>query len=168
LRNQWELICHVGVLALNEPFWEGKAMRKGTGWLSLVGFFGLVVVADAQTPRSSSAGAAFDGTYRFISSTIVSPTYMTSGGRMNRCVDDWQAGPLTIVRGQARFSTINFVLLDFEGTVGSQGELAMQSVPQPGGHGGRIEGSLNARVDNTGTARARLTARCTYDFVWRK
>ena len=143
-------------------------MPKGTGWLSLVRFFGLLAAADAQTPPSSSAGAAFDGTYRFISSTIVSPTYITQNGRIGQCVDDWQAGPLTIVRGQARFSMINFVLLDFEGTAGSQGELAMQSVPQPGHNGRPHEGRLDARVDATGTVRARLTSHCNYDLVWRR
>ena len=144
-------------------------MQKGIGWLCMVGFFGSLAAADAQTPPSSSAGASFDGTYRFISSTIVSPTYTTENGRIGQCVDDWQAGPLTIVRGQARFSTINFFTLEFEGTVGSQGELAMEGqggAPEWGR--GPHQGTLNARVDNTGTVRGRLASRCTYDFVWRK
>jgi hypothetical protein len=46
-------------------------MQKHFVWLWLVGFFGLVVAADAQTPSSSAANTQFDGTYAFVSSTRV-------------------------------------------------------------------------------------------------
>jgi len=35
--------------------WEAKHMQKHFVWLWLVGFFGLVVAADAQTPSSPAA-----------------------------------------------------------------------------------------------------------------
>ena len=45
-------------------------MGKRIGLLWIVGFFGLVGAADAQT-RQSSAAAPFDGTYRIVSSAKV-------------------------------------------------------------------------------------------------
>jgi hypothetical protein len=43
----------------------------------MVGCLGLLAAADAQTPSSSSAGAAFDGTYEFVSSTKLTEMYTT-------------------------------------------------------------------------------------------
>jgi hypothetical protein len=37
-------------------------MHKGIGWLWMVGFFGLLAAAAAQTAPASTSGAAFDGT----------------------------------------------------------------------------------------------------------
>jgi hypothetical protein len=34
------------------PQWEGKHMQKGIGWLSMVGFFGLLAAANAQISSS--------------------------------------------------------------------------------------------------------------------
>jgi hypothetical protein len=105
-------------------------MGKSIGWLWLAGFFGLAVAADAQTLLSHTAGSQFDGTYPFVSSTKLTEMFTVSEtGRMRPC-PDWTAGPLTIARGQARVSSASSsaVHADFEGTVGSQGELAMQSV----------------------------------------
>jgi len=135
----------------------------------LVGFFGLAVAADAQTPLSQTAGPQFDGTYPFVSSTKLTQMFTVSQtGRMNPC-PDWTAGPLTIVRGQARVSSASSsdVHADFDGTVVSQGELAMKSVTPA--YDAPAERRLNGRIDGTGTVRARLTGHyCTYDFVWRK
>jgi hypothetical protein len=147
--------------------WE-VYMGKRIGWLWLVGFFGLAVAADAQTPLSQTAGSLFDGTYPLVSSTKLTQMFTTQSGATRQC-PDWTAGPLTIVRGQARFSSASSsaVHADFDGTVVSQGELAMKSAnPALGGPAERL---LNGRIDGVGTVRARLTGRfCTYDFVWRK
>lgn len=103
-------------------------MGKSIGWLWLVGFFGLAVAADAQTPLSQTAGSQFDGTYPLVSSTKLTQMFTTQSGATRQC-PDWTAGPLTIVRGQARFSSASSsdVHADFDGTVVSQGELAMKS-----------------------------------------
>jgi hypothetical protein len=37
-------------------------MHKGMGWLWMVGFFGLLAAAAAQTAPALTSGAAFDGT----------------------------------------------------------------------------------------------------------
>ena len=106
-------------------------MPKGAGWLSLVGFFGLAVAANAQTPSAQTAGSQFDGTYALVSSTKLTQTFVQSQtGRMRPC-PDWEVGPLTIARGQARLSaasTSHAVRAEFEGMVGSRSELAMRSV----------------------------------------
>ena len=80
-------------------------MQKHFVWLWLVGFFGLVVAADAQTPSSSAANTQFGGTYAFVSSTRVNETYTVTGSnRFGQCGKMRRLGPLTIVNGQARFS----------------------------------------------------------------
>jgi hypothetical protein len=141
-------------------------MPKGTGWLSLVGFFGLVVAADAQTPLSQTAGSLFDGTYALVSSAVGHAW----SGKGAYCPERSQ-GPLTIVQGQAQFAnaaTGN----QFEGTVGSLGELAMRlisvnptfKVIQPGS-----EVTVSGRIDRNGTVRAHTAAYyCSYDLVWQK
>jgi hypothetical protein len=134
----------------------------------MVGFFGLPAAADAQAPSSSTVGAAFDGTYEFISSTKLAETYISPGtSRMAQCPERIP-GQLTIVNGQPRFSiSIPGKPADFEGTLGSQGELAMRSV-LPGG-GRPTERMLSGRIDSTGTVHARLSGvNCNYDFTWRK
>jgi hypothetical protein len=100
-------------------------MQKGIGWLWMVGFFGLLAAVAAQTGPSSTSGAAFDGTYNFVASTKLAETYMATGtSRMAQCPDRI-AGPLTIVNSQPRFTiSIPGRPAEFEGTVGSEGELA--------------------------------------------
>ena len=139
-------------------------MRRRIGLLWIVGFFGLLAAADAQTPSSSTAGAPFDGTYRFVSSAKVNKTYVTRGGQMGQCPDR-SAGPLTIVMGQARYTSATGYQL--EGTVGSQGELAMRAAGP--GQSQPIEITVSGRIDGAGTVRARQSSNsCSYDFVWRK
>jgi hypothetical protein len=78
-------------------------------------------------------------------------------------------GPLTIVNGQPSSSiSIPGKPAEFEGTLGSQGELAMLSVlPNTGAR--PTERMLNGRIDATGKVRARLMGvNCNYDFEWRK
>ena len=144
-------------------------MPKGAGWLSLVGFFGLAVAADAQTPLSQTAGSQFDGTYALVSSTKLTETFIVpESGRMRPC-PDWQVGPLTIVRGQAKVSfvsTSHGVHADFDGMVGSKGELVIRSVNPA--YDAPAERLLNGRIDGAGTVRARLITGCKFDYVWRK
>jgi hypothetical protein len=143
-------------------------MQKGIEWLWMVGFLGLLDAAAAETPPSSTS-EVFDGTYNFVSSTKLAETYIATGtSRMAQCPDRI-AGPLTIVNGQPRFTiAIPGKPADFEGTVGSQGELVMRSVlPNTGAR--PTERVLRGRIDGTGTVRAQLSGvNCNYDFVWRK
>jgi len=142
-------------------------MPKATGWLSLVGFFGMLAVANAQTPPPSTAGTKFDGTYAFHSSTKLTETYRTRSGQMGQCADRI-AGPLTVVNGHARYSgSGRMISREFEGTVGSQGELAMRT-NAPAAFG-MVEITLYGRIDGNGTVTARQRgASCSYDFVWQK
>jgi hypothetical protein len=72
------------------------------------------------------------------------------------------------VKGQARYTTATGRRL--KGTVGPQGELAMQLLATPDSNGYRpIELDVSGTIDGTGTARARQKSNsCSYDFVWRK
>jgi hypothetical protein len=110
---------------------------------------------------------AFDGTYQLVSSAKVDKTYTTRKGQMGQCPNRI-AGPLTIVQGQARYTSATGYQV--EGTVGSQGELAMRSSAPPTLGGSQpIEISVYGRIDGTGTVRARQRSNlCSYDFVWRK
>jgi hypothetical protein len=142
-------------------------MRRQLGLLCLVGFFGLLAAANAQTPSSSTAGASFDGTYRFVSSAKVNATFVTRGGHLGQCPER-AAGPLTVVRGRARYTSATGRQL--KGTVGPQGELAMRLLALPGSNGYRpIELIVSGSIDGTGTIRARQKGNsCSYDFVWQK
>jgi hypothetical protein len=141
-------------------------MQRQIGLLWIVGFFGLVAAVGAQTP-SPTAGAPFDGTYRFVSSAKVNNTYITRKGQTGLCPDRI-AGPLTIAQGRARYTSATGYRL--EGTVGSQGELVMRAVaPAISGGSQPIEITVSGRIDGTGTVRARQSTRsCGYDFVWRR
>ena len=144
-------------------------MPKGTGRLSLVGFFGLAVAAHAQTPLSQTAGSQFDGTYALVSSTKLTEIFTQPQTGRTRPCPDWQVGPLTIVRGQARLSAVSTshaVRAEFEGVVGSLGDLALRSVNPA--YDAPAERLLNGRIDGTGTVRARLISGCNFDYVWRK
>lgn len=140
-------------------------MRRQVGLLWIVGFFGLLAAADAQTP-SPTAGAPFDGTYRFVSSARVNTTYTTRKGQMGQCPDRI-AGPLTILQGQAKYTSATGRRL--KGTVGPQGELAMRAAGPSSWSNQPIDLSVSGTVDPSGTARVRqLSHSCSYDFVWQK
>lgn len=141
-------------------------MRRRIGLLSIAGCFGLVAAANAQAPSPTTA-APFDGTYRLVSSAKANKTYVTRGGQMGQCPDR-RAGPLTILRGQAKYTSATGRPL--AGTVGSQGELAMRYVAPPGSNGYRpIELIVSGNIDATGTARARQKSNsCSYDLVWQR
>ena len=138
-------------------------MRRQIGLLWIIGFVGFIAAAEAQTP-SPTAAAPFDGTYRSVSSAIVNKTYITRKGMMAQCPGR-TPGPLTIVQGQARYSSATGYRL--RGTVGPHGELAMRA-SGPGGSQ-PIEIRVSGSIDATGTVRARQTSNsCNYDFVWQK
>jgi hypothetical protein len=141
-------------------------MPKGTGWLSLVGFFGLAVAAGAQAPSSPTASTQFDGTYALVSSTAGS--YRDHANRPGQCPER-RPGSLTITQGQARFSNAS-TGNQFEGTVGSHGELAMRLSSQPGARTQPgIETTGSGSIDHDGTVRLHTAARyCSYDLVWQK
>jgi hypothetical protein len=132
-------------------------------------FLRFVYAATAQTQSCSTVGAAFDGTYEFVSSTKLVETYIATGtSRMMQCADG-MAGPLTIVSGQPRFSlSVPGKPAEFGGMVGSQGKLAMRSaLPNIGAR--PTERMLRGRIDGTGTVRAQLSGlNCNYGFIWRK
>ncbi len=150
-----------------KPREDGRLMRRQIGLLSIVGFFGLLATADAQTPSASTAGTAFDGTYRLVSSAKVNDTYRTRGGQMGQC-QDRTPGPLTIVQGQARYTTQTGIELG--GTVGPSGELEMRMVPVGGGGERPMEmRTAVAQIDSTGTVRIRqIGGSCSHDYVWQK
>jgi hypothetical protein len=135
-------------------------MRRQIGLLWIVGFFGLLAAADAQTPSSSP----FNGTYRLVSSAKVNETYTAKGGQMAQCPAR-RAGPLHIAMGRAHYTSATGYRL--QGTVGPQGELAMRSVAR--GSYNLIEINASGTVDRAGTVRARQVSNaCSYDFVWQK
>jgi hypothetical protein len=146
-------------------------MQKHFGWLWMVGFFGLIPAADAQTPSPPAAGTQFDGTYRFVSATTLNETYMTTWRtRMGRCGDIQRMGPLTIANGQARYAGFGRVTKEgFEGTVGPQGELSLRLAAPASKSSLGVEIVTRGTIDGNGTIRARQIGRgCSYDLVWQK
>jgi hypothetical protein len=77
-------------------------MRRPIGLISVIGLFASLAAADAQTPPPPTAGAAFDGTYRLVSSARVNQTFMTRKAQVGQCPDR-RPGPLTVKQGQARY-----------------------------------------------------------------
>ena len=144
-------------------------MGTRIGLLGVAGFLGLIAAANAQTPPPAASGASFDGTYRFVSSAKVNPTYTTRNGQMGFCPDR-RPGPLHVAKGSARYTAATGYRLT--GTVGPQGELAMRVIAPPNSsNAGAFPLNINANgtIDSTGTARARqLGHSCSYDFVWQK
>jgi hypothetical protein len=141
-------------------------MQRNISWLWAVGFLGLFTAADAQTPPPSAAGTPFDGKYRLVSAARVNATYTTRKGQTGPCPDR-RAGSLTIVNGQARYTSATGYRV--RGTVGPLGELAMRAVAPSSWASQPIDLSVNGTVDGAGTARVRqLSHSCSYDFVWQK
>jgi len=68
-------------------------MQKNIGWLSVVGFFGLLAAANAQSPPPAVIGSSYDGTYRLVSSANVNATYTSRKGQTASCPGR-RAGPL--------------------------------------------------------------------------
>jgi len=136
--------------------------------LNIVGFLALFTAANAQSPPSG-AGSAFDGTYQVVSATSVNATYTDRNGRMGQCPNR-KPGPLHIANGKARYT--NATGYKLKGTVGPQGELAMDLVaPSNSNNAGSqpLNVSVSGQIDSAGTARIRQTgSSCSYDFVWQK
>jgi hypothetical protein len=138
-------------------------MRTQLGLLSLAGLF-ICVSADAQTPPAATAATAFDGTYRFVSSTRVNQTFTSRHGQFGQC-EERTPGPLTIAQGRARYTTETG--RDVRGRVGPYGEVDMRM--QAPGQSRPVELRTVAQLDNTGTIRGRqIGGSCSYDFVWQK
>jgi hypothetical protein len=144
-------------------------MRSSIALLGIVGFVGLFVAAEAQTPPPAGAGAAFDGTYRFVSSTRLNATYTDRNGHTGLCPDR-RTGPLHVANGRVRYTTVTGYKL--RGTVGPQGELTLGvTAPSNSSNAGSqpLNMTLSGNIDSTGVARARQTSNsCSYDFVWQK
>ena len=86
---------------------------------------------------------------------------------MLQCTDR-TPGPLTIVNGQAKYTTETGNELN--GTVGPNSELDLRLMT-PGGavHSRPMELRTTAQIDSTGTVHARqIGGSCSYDYVWQK
>jgi hypothetical protein len=144
-------------------------MPKGIGWLSLVGFFGLVSAAGAQAPSSPTASTQFDGTYTLVSS--IAGSYRDYANRPGQC-PEWRPGPLTVSQSRVQWGNPS-TGRGWEGTVGSHGELAVRTIPRiaSGDTVGAIgvEAMGSGIIDHDGTARLHTVGRfCSWDLVWQK
>jgi hypothetical protein len=141
-------------------------MPRQIGVLSIVGFFGLLAAANAQT---APAPTAFDGTYRPVSWAKSNAMYTDRTGRTAQCPTR-RPGPLHIANGEVRYTTASGYKL--RGTVGPQGQLAMGlDAPANSRNAGANSLNLNTygQIDSTGTARVHQSgASCSYDFAWQK
>jgi hypothetical protein len=149
-------------------------MQKHIGRWWIVGLFGLLAAANAQTSSPSVGNTQFDGTYAFVFGAVVNETSYTTGtNRVGRGYYP-KTGSLTNVNGHARYSGPGLVSsAGLEGTVGSHGELTMRRGAEPEGrHGGispDVEMMTVGRIDGSGTIRARqIGYNCGYDFMWQK
>jgi len=139
-------------------------MRIQIGLVWIVSLVASLAAAEAQTPPPSTAGSAFDGTYRLVSSARVNQTFMTRKAQVGECPDR-RPGPLTVRQGQARYRSATGYPL--RGTVGPQGQLAMRASGP--GQSQPIVITVSGSIDPAGTVRARQTSNaCNYDFVWQK
>jgi hypothetical protein len=97
---------------------------------------------------------------------MVNPQYRSKAGMMLPCAAR-TPGPLTIVNGQAKYTTETGYELD--GTVGPNGQLDMRIVNPRGGLQRPFELRAAGQIDSTGTVHARQTGTaCSHDFVWQK
>lgn len=149
-------------------------MQEHIGWLSIVGFFGLIAAVNAQTASPPAATTQFDGTYAFVSATKVNETYTTRvTNRLGRC-GDYTGRPLTIANGQARYpGRGRLTSAGFEGAVGPRGELALRLASTPAtraaGASPGVEIVINGKIVSNGTVRARqIGYGCSYDLIWQK
>jgi hypothetical protein len=148
-------------LAQKPAIWE-VYMTKSIGWLAIGGIFSFVAAAEAQTLPLPTATTAFDGTYAFVSATHAPPLPVNVS-----CGDNVRMGPLVAAQGRAESTNLLGHHSHLEGTIGSQGELAMRA--QAIAHGEIGDIFANGRIDRDGTVRARMTGReCSYDVVWQK
>jgi hypothetical protein len=149
-------------------------MHKTVRWLWALGFFGVLATANAQAQEPATVGAAFDGTYQFVSSARLNATYVDRNGRTGPCLER-RAGPLHIANGQVRYTTATgYKLTGYKltGTVEPQGELTIGLIaPSNSRNAGSQPLNLNVtgQIDGDGTVRASLiTNQCNFDLIWRK
>lgn len=141
-------------------------MQRHIGWVWILGFCGCLAAANAQMPPPAAAGFPYDGTYRLVSSANVNATYTTRKGQTGPCPSR-RAGPLHIVNGQVHYTTASGYRV--AGTVGPQGELALQAIAPSRWGSNPVDLSVSGTVDPSGTVRVRqLSHSCSYDFVWQK
>jgi hypothetical protein len=114
---------------------ERTQMYKAVGLLWIIGFFGLLAAAGGQPSSLQAATSQFDGTHAFVSQTNLNETFFAvQTEHIRRCLPPpFKTEPLTITSGQARYTSPRG--LQFEGTVGSQGELTMRVPPSPATRG---------------------------------
>jgi hypothetical protein len=140
----------------------GNEMRTQFGLISTCALAGLLAAAVAHA-QPASPNAAFDGTYRLVSSTKVNPMYTKKG--VSAPCPDRRPGPLTIAAGAARYTTASGY--DVSGAVGPRGELALKMVAA--GDSRPLELDAAGGIDANGKAYARQRGpSCSYDFVWQK
>jgi hypothetical protein len=145
-------------------------MQNDIRLLSIVGFFGCVAAANAQTQSPPAVNTQFDGTYAFVSATKVNETWRDYHNREYPCGDYPKGGLLTIVNGYARYTVWGRGY--YEGTVSSRGELTIRfanTVTQGGWAGVGQERMIFGKIGGGGTARVRrIAAACNYDLVLQK
>jgi hypothetical protein len=137
-------------------------MQKHFAWWAMIGSFGSLAAAHAQTQPSQAPVTKYDGTYAFVSSAKVNET--TRALPQNTLTDAGtgiRRSPLVIVNGKAR-------LLKYGGTVRGQGELLMRRDSEPygrcGGCSTGIKVIISGRIENNGRVWARQTGYyCSYD-----
>ena len=129
-------------------------MRAKIGVMTVAGFFGLFMPAEAQT--------RFDGTYQLSYSSKVNDTFVSRNGDMGFCLER-RPGPLTVANGMVRYTTETG--RNLSGMVRPNGDFEFSFVA-PDGSGSLRVGGI---VDSNGTVRVRqLGNSCSYDFAWQK
>lgn len=138
-------------------------MHKAYALLRLIGSFGWLAAADAQTSPASNTSTRFDGTYAFVSWTKVNETYTTTAtNHIGQC-PDLRGGPLKVLNGEIRLGS------RFAGTVGSQGEFVMRLDATPYRDSPGVEATVTGKIDPNGTVNARRKGYyCSYHLSWRK
>lgn len=145
---------------------SGKHMPSRFLWSWAAVLFAFSTAAYAQTSSSSTPVTKYDGTYALVSLTKLHETYAQLGTNWIRRCPTPKPGSLIIVNGQARYTTSSGK--ESEGTVGSQGELAMQS-SAPSKYAGPSEIATHGRINGDGTVTARrMSNGCSYDLIWQK
>jgi hypothetical protein len=123
-------------------------MRNLTKAIAAIAVLMLPVSAGAQ------GTTAFDGSYEGVSRQVEATSMMNY--KRTTCTPNGKPAPLTIANGAARAGAVDNPM---EGSVNGQGALVMHLR-----NGVKFEG----RVDGAGRATGRLTASCSYQFVWQK
>jgi hypothetical protein len=123
------------------------------GLLSTAGLLGFLAGAEAAS--------SFDGAYQLYSSARLNETFNTKGA--TGFCPDRRPGPLTVVQGQARYTTETG--RNLEAPVEPNGQFEVRFVEPDGSSPLHVFGA----IDGNGTVRARQQGNsCSYDFIWQK